>query len=150
VGTRDGLVRADAPTPGDEALAGRYGAAGARGEPRDGIRLTLLCARPRVAPGEELRVVHVQEVEAGGPELYPAGPKPVYGEYLDGVLATEPARAGDPFLPVVYDGPELPAPGVDTGFEVTVYRWSAPGTHEIVWAPGPYRSNPLRVEVSAG
>jgi hypothetical protein len=150
MGTPGPRPRCTAPLPADEALAARYGAWPDRGEPHEGVRLTLLCERTRVAPGEEIRVVHVQEVAPGGPDLFPSGPKPVYGEYLDGALATEPARPGDPFLPVVYDGATDPPPGVDTAFQVTVYRLSAPGTHEIVWAPGPYRSNTLRVEVAAG
>jgi hypothetical protein len=46
------------------------------------------------------------------------GPKEVFGEYVDGKLASRAAKA----QPDAYDGVVLPSPGVDSNYDVTSYR----------------------------
>lgn len=132
-----------APTPADIALY-----AGAEGPESRGYRLTILCATTSVAVDETVRVIHVCESVSGDAELYIMGPKPVYGEYVDDILATEePPPGEDPFAPATYDGRVLPGPGVDTNYEVMEYAFISPGEHTVQWRPGGNRSNTLRFTV---
>jgi hypothetical protein len=76
------------------------------------------------------------------------GPKPVYGEYVDGQLVTAaPPPGEDPLVPPIYDGITLPSPAVDYGYDITSYRFSKPATHEIQWRLDSLRSNLLTLEI---
>jgi hypothetical protein len=75
------------------------------------------------------------------------GPKRPAGEYVDGKLVT-----GAPEIPeypwvATYDGAVLPSPAIDYNFEVTSYRFDAPGTHVIEWRLGKIASNAISVRV---
>jgi hypothetical protein len=114
----------------------------------DGRRLTLLTEDDTLAPGDTLRVAHVYEITEPGGELWVMGPKPVYGEQLDGRAVTpEVPDDDDPLAPLNYDGRVLPSPGIDHNFEPTTYHFKRPGEHELTWQIGELRSNTLRVEV---
>jgi hypothetical protein len=114
----------------------------------DGRRLTLLAAATELSPGDTLRVAHVYEVTRPGESLYVMGPKPVYGEQLDGRTVTPPVPTGDhPLEPGVYDGRVLPTPGIDHNFELTSYTFEGPGRHELSWRVDDLVSNTLTVEV---
>jgi hypothetical protein len=129
-------------------VAERYGEWPDKGPERDGRRLTLLTdtARPRV--GDDVRVLHVLEDVRPGRLLYLMGPKPVYGEELDGRPSTPPVPPGeDPFAPGLYDGLVVDSPGIDANFEVTAYRFDEPGRHEVVWRAGDLESNTLELTI---
>jgi hypothetical protein len=121
-----------------------------RGPERDGRRLTLMALRTSLQVGESVEVLHVYEVLSGGHRLYVMGPKPVYGERLDGhaVTPATPPPGDDPFAPGVYDGRVLPGPGIDCNFDSTRYAFSSPGSHEVVWESGGLRSNALALHAS--
>src|SRR6478672_9899327 len=55
----------------------------------DGKRLTILTQKDTYHTGEEVRIIHVVESTKPDYYLYVAGPKDVYGEYVDGRLVTE-------------------------------------------------------------
>ena len=130
------------------AEAALYADAAEKGPPAGGYRLTLLTPTPSVRVNEVVRVVHVCESVAEEAELYVMGPKPILGEYVDGVPATgSPAPGDDPFAPASYDGRVLPGPGVDTNYEVTEYAFLSPGEHTIQWRLGANVSNTLRITV---
>lgn len=135
----DEAVRAPA---GDLATARGYRDAPDKGPVADGRRITLLTRTDRYRVGEEVRVVHAYEVLEPGHELYLAGPKPVWGESVDGVLVTP---ADNPQL--VYDGEVVDGPGVDVNWEITTYRFDEPGVHEVVWEIEGLRSNTRRLHV---
>ena len=113
-----------------------------------GERLTILTAKQVVLPGEEVRVIHVHEAPQAGVELFVMGPKAIYGEYVDGVLASKAAAAP----PLPYDGAVVKSPGADHNYEVSVHRLPR-GVHTIEWrfatlsGPAVLRSNVLTVEV---
>ena len=81
--------------------------------------------------------------------LYTMGPKSVLGEHVGGKLATGPGPSdGDPLRPPgLYDGPVVPGPAVDYGYEVTTYRFEAPGLQRILWSLGDLVSNELLISV---
>lgn len=144
---RKGDQIVDAP-PADVAVAKTYPRSKDKGALVDGHRLTILASKRRYRVGEEVRVLHVHEVVAAGDMVYVMGPKPVRGEMLDGKLATPMVLAdGDPFVPEIYDGVTLQSPAVDYNWEITTYRFSAPGTHRIQWRLGKFDSNALVIEV---
>jgi hypothetical protein len=143
---RDGVV-VEAPAA-DAALARSYPTFPDKGPLVSGMRLTLMSPGLRYRVGGEVRVVHVVEAEAPGRELYVMGPKAVYGEYLDGVLATA-APPDDVWAPSTYNGPTLASPAVDYNYEITAYRFDRPGVHTIQWCIGSLHSNVLAVEVVA-
>jgi hypothetical protein len=117
-----------------------------KGEVAGGVRLTVMSA-PVVSADELVQVVHVVEHTEPGAQVYVMGPKPVYGEYVDGRLATASPPAGeDPLAPLLYDGPVLPGPHIDSNYEITSYHLP-PGEHEIRWEFNGRRSNLLRVRV---
>lgn len=113
-----------------------------------GERLTILTAKKVYAAGEEIRIVHVHEATKPGVSLYVMGPKEIFGEYVDGVLASWGATAP----PDAYDGRVIESPGEDHNYSVSVHRL-APGVHRIEWrfatlsGPRVLRSNVLTVEV---
>lgn len=113
----------------------------------NGVRLTLMSARANYRRGESVQVVHVADHTEPGRQVYAMGPKPVYGEYVDGQPATPaPPADEDPLAPLLYDGLVLASPQVDANYEVTTYVLP-PGEHEIRWEMGDRRSNVLRVRV---
>ncbi|MBA3746430.1 MAG: hypothetical protein H0W96_02935 [Solirubrobacterales bacterium] len=119
-----------------------------KGPLSDGRRLTLLTLRTTLAPGDTLRVAHVYEVTEPGGDLYVMGPKPVYGEQLDGRPVTPAPPAGDEALkPLEYDGRVLPSPGIDHNFQTTTYTFTRPGEHALTWQIGELVSNTLAIEV---
>lgn len=127
----------------DVRVAEGYVAFEAKGPLVDGRRRTVMTAQARYAAGEEVRVVHVYEVQAEGVEMEAMGPKPVYGEYVDGVRATPEAPEAR-----LYDGPRVLSPAVDFFYDVMVYRFEE-GAHELYWQPDALRSNTLRLTVTS-
>lgn len=137
----EGDVAVPAP-PEDVEVARRYGASDDKGEVRDGHRITVLARASRYAVGDAVRVVHVYEAVDPRHTLYLMGPKPVWGERVDGALVTP---AENPQL--LYDGEIEHGPGVDFNWEITTYSFDAPGRHEIRWEIEGLTSNTLHVEV---
>ena len=145
---RDGdrLVRASAE---DTAVARSYPTFEDKGPVIDGQRLTLMTKQKTYHANEKIAVIHVVEVTEPGRQVYVMGPKPVYGEYVDGKLATEPVPKGeDPLAPRLYSGAVLPSPAVDYNYDITTYAFSKPGVHRIEWKMGKLHSNVLLIEVA--
>jgi hypothetical protein len=130
--------------PGDQAVAATYAKSPVRGPLHEGARITILTERTKYKVGEEVRVIHVLEAPEPGRELYVMGPKPIYSEYVDGALRTPPP----PPVPAPYDGRVVPSPGADFNYEVTTYRFTAPGPHRIQWRDGGRESNVIELEVT--
>jgi hypothetical protein len=144
---RKGDAIVDAPAQ-DVEVAKSYPRSKQKGPVIDGHRITLMTAKRRYRVGEEVRVVHVHEVVTPGEVVYVMGPKPVRGEMLDGKMVTPLVLAdGDPFVPEIYDGVTLQSPGVDYNWDITTYRFTAPGVHRVQWKLGKYESNVLGFEV---
>lgn len=138
----------DAP-PQDIQVAEGYRASTHKGAWSDGKRLTLLTLKSSYRPDEEIRVVHVVESTMPGYSLYVAGPKAVYGEYVDGKLVTaRPVNDPDPLVPLDDDGITLPSPAVDYNYEVTKYTLARHGTHAIRWKLGTLESNTLEILIA--
>jgi hypothetical protein len=135
--------------PEDQAVLERYAEFPDKGPVAHGYRLTILTGRTSYRAGEEVRVVHVCEAVEPGTELFVMGPKQVYGEEVDGVPVTPPPLGIDPLRPAEYDGRVLPGPAADANYEITSYRFDAPGTHTIRWCPRSPASNELRLEIVA-
>jgi hypothetical protein len=132
----------------DVAVAKSYPRAAEKGPLIDGHRLTLLTAKRTYRVGEEVRVIHVHEVAIEGEQVYVMGPKPIRGELVNGKMVTPAVLADvDPFIPAIYDGAVLPSPAVDYNWEITSYRFSAPGGRTIQWKLGNFASNVLTIEV---
>jgi hypothetical protein len=133
----------------DQAVARSYPDWPDKGTILHGRRLTILTVQQHIRPGDEVRVIHVAEAMDPSAVLYTMGPKAVLGEYVDGKLATLPAprvKDADPLRPPgLYDGPIIPGPAVDYGYEVSTYRFEATGPHRIVWRMGGLVSNELLV-----
>jgi hypothetical protein len=134
----------------DVEVARGYPRAPNKGAWTDQRRITLLAARLRVRVSEPVRVLHVAESTRADDHLYVMGPKPIRGEFIDGVLRSDPSPAsGDPLAPAgLYDGRILPAPAADYNWNITEYMFDAPGRHTIEWKLGPLVSNSLVVEVT--
>jgi hypothetical protein len=142
---REGDAIVDAPEP-DVRLARSYRAWPEPGPAADGLRLTLMTARPQVEVGETVRVLHVVEVVDPARQVWVMGPKPAYAEYLDGALMTPlPETPEYPWVGL-HDGAVLEGPGVDYNFDVSSYRLDTPGLHFIQWCPGGASSNLLVIE----
>ena len=135
--------------PEDISVAMGYPFHSDRGDVVDGRRITIMCAEETYGVGEEVRVIHVVEAPEPGWWVYAMGPKVVYGEFVDGELASE-AEPGweDPFTPELYDGAVLQSPAVDYNYDITSHVFDAPGIHEIQWVLGPWESNVLIIEVN--
>lgn len=140
---RDGRI-ADAPEE-DVAVAKRYPDYPDKGPVIEGVRLTIMSGRSAYRSGDAVRVIHVVEMPEAGQQLAVAGPKPVYGEYVDGRLATPPP-AYPGLVPPLYNGEMLASPAVDYNYEITSYRLE-PGDHEIQWRLDPYESNRLSIRI---
>ena len=133
----------------DQAVARSYPSWRDKGPIVGGRRLTILTEQLRVRLKQEVRVVHVAEALVPHAVLYTMGPKAVLGEYVDAQLATEPGPDGnDPLRPPgLYDGPIVPGPVIDYGYEVSVYSFESAGQHRIVWRLGPLASNEIVILV---
>jgi hypothetical protein len=140
---RDGVV-VDAP-PEDVDVARSYPRFPDKGPQVSGMRLTVMSRRLTYLAGEEVRVVHAVEFVEPGRNVYVMGPKPVYGEYVDDVLATTPPPE-DVWEPSTYNGPILSSPAVDYNYDITVYRFDQVGKHHIQWRIGTIQSNVLTLE----
>ncbi len=144
-----GSVTSSEPGPEDLAVLAGYGQWADKGEAVSGYRVTIMSARTSYQVGEHIRVVHLCESTSAENLLYVMGPKAVWSEYLDGELATSrPPPGEDGLVPGLYDGRALPGPGVDTNYDVTVYRLERPGRHQVQWRPGANRSNVLWFDVA--
>lgn len=128
----------------DIVVAKSYSATEGKGKVVGGTRLTILAKKDRYRVNEEVRIIHILEVVEPGHRLFVMGPKPIYGEYLDGRPVT-PEEAPER----VYDGLVLDSPNVDYNYEITAYRFSEPGRHRIHWQIGGLRSNTLELEIVA-
>lgn len=145
---RKGNDIVDAP-PADVAVAKSYPRTKDKGPLIDGHRITLMAAKKSYRVGEEVRVLHMHEIAVDGEQIYPAGPKAIRGELVNGKLVTPAVLIDeDPFIPAVYDGPVIPSPAVDYNWEITSYRFSAPGARTIQWKLGKYESNVLSIDVT--
>lgn len=130
--------------PDDIAVAKSYPAAEDKGKVVDGTRLTILAKKNRYWVNEEIRIIHVLEVTEPGHRLFVMGPKPIYGEYIDGnpVTPEEPSET-------IYDGLVIDSPNVDYNYDITSYKFSEPGRHRIHWRIGGVSSNILELEIVA-
>jgi hypothetical protein len=132
----------------DVALTATYLRRPEKGSLQDSQRLTIMTRKDSYMVGEEVRVAHVREVIEPGRNLYVMGPKPVVGEYVDGLLYGQAIVDGnDAFTPKEYDGRVAKSPGIDDNFEITAYRFARSGSHEICWRPGRWCSNTLKIWV---
>lgn len=114
----------------------------------EGYRLTILADRTSCRAGEVIRVAHVCESVTTDGRLFVMGPKPVFGEHVDGRLVTEPPPdVMNPLEPPFYDGRVVEGVGTDAGYEVTEHRFEDAGAHTIQWRMEPYVSNTLVIEV---
>lgn len=145
---RQGDRIVDAPAQ-DIAVAKSYPTAREKGALVHGTRLTLLTGKRTYRVAESIHVIHVAEVTAPGRQVYVMGPKPIYGEYLDGRLATSlPAPGEDPLVPSTYSGRVLPSPAVDYNYDITVYTFAEPGIHRLQWKMGPLESNVIELTIA--
>jgi hypothetical protein len=143
---RNGDRIAEAPVR-DAAVARSYPRYHDKGPVSASKRITILTERENHLVGDEVRVVHVVEFVEPGHRAYVMGPKPVFGEYINDELVTEPVPAGDPLVPAEYNGVTLPSPAVDYNFEITTYTFHGPGIYRIQWRLGKLVSNTLEVVV---
>ncbi|WP_113718525.1 hypothetical protein [Arthrobacter dokdonensis] len=145
---REGGRIVDAP-PADQAVAAGYAQAADKGHAAGGYRLTLLAEGPACTVGQTVRIIHVCESVAADAPVYPMGPKPVTGEYVDGQLVAPQGPADDhPLIPPSYDGRVAPGPGLDFNFDITEYTFGTPGRHSVQWRPGSWESNTLWFDVT--
>jgi hypothetical protein len=130
----------------DQAVARGYPQWPDKGPLKEGRRITVMARKTAYASDEEIHVIHVYEVSVPDQQMYVMGPKPVYGEYLDGKLSTrEPPPAEDPFAPTNYNGRVLVSPAVDYNYDITRYKLD-PGRHQLYWSAGGLRSNTLEFD----
>jgi hypothetical protein len=139
---RKGDQIVDAP-PGDVEIAKRYPGFVNKGTVVAGRRITIMTRASTYGVGEPVRVLHMLEALEPGQKVFVMGPKAVYGEYVDGRLAT--AATADPAQ--AYDGRVLDSPAVDYNYDITQYTFSEPGPHTIHWQMGELRSNTLEIDV---
>ncbi|GAA3010552.1 hypothetical protein [Actinokineospora diospyrosa] len=140
----DNLVPA---TPAAQQLATDYPTWPDKGPTIDGTRISINSPQSHYRPSDPIHIVHAVEILTPGQDLHVMGPKPIHGEWVDDVLATDPPTP-TPLIPPLYDGRVLPSPGVDTNYEVTTYTFTTPGTHTIQWRLGPLTSNLLTLKIS--
>jgi hypothetical protein len=131
----------------DITVASNYPDWADKGRVVKGVRLTLMCAKQQYHTREPIHLIHVVEFVEPGHTTYIMGPKPVYGEYVDGKLATASIPGhNDGLAPLDYDGVTVPSPGIDFNYEITTYRLP-PGDHEFCWRFGHFNSNTLKIKV---
>ena len=142
----DQIVEANAD---DLAVARLYPEWPDKGLVIDGRRITILSKMGRYRVNEEVRVIHVMEATLPGNEIYVMGPKPISDEYINGRLQGEgmPSITADPFVPEEYDGRVIDSPATDYNFDITIYSFEQPGTYNICWQPGNWKSNTLEILV---
>jgi hypothetical protein len=128
--------------PEDVDVAKGYSIASGKGTVAGGRRITIMCNKTSYRVGEEVRVIHVLEVIEPGQDIFVMGPKPVWGEFVDGRPMTADSNDEQG-----YDGRVLKSPGVDYNYDITTYRFDTPGRHEIYWQMGELRSNTLELEI---
>lgn len=143
---REGESVVEAP-PRDVVVAKSYPHFADKGPETAGRRITIMTERLKHRVGEDVRVIHIVEYTEPGHQAYVMGPKAVFGEYLNGELATAPVPDGDPLIPSAYNGRVLPSPAVDFNFEITSYRFESPGVYRIQWRLNELHSNVLEIEV---
>jgi hypothetical protein len=141
---RDGKI-VDAPAE-DVGVAKGYPGYPDKGPLMDGVRLTVMTRRPDYLVPDKIRIIHVVEVIEPGRDVAVAGPKPVYGEYLDDQPVTGPAPF-EGLVPDLYNGEIIKSPAVDYNYEITSYSLG-PGNHSLQWRLGPYVSNILKLLVT--
>jgi hypothetical protein len=127
---RDGDKLVKAPQE-DVVVARAYSEFSDKGEIHDGQRITIMTARTQYRIGEEIRVIHVLEAPVAGHKIYVMGPKMIQEEYVDGQLASAPSSGF-----YSYDGLVIDSPGVDFNYEISIYKFTKPGTHLIQWKGG--------------
>jgi len=138
------LVRAP---EADHRVLRSYPKSPVRGRSHAGRQITLLAESRVYAVHEAVRVLHVLEVTAKGEELFVMGPKPITGEWVDGVRVTPEVPKWGAFTMGDYDGAVLQSPGLDVNFEISVYTFATPGLHHVQWKAGVVDSNVLCIEV---
>ena len=127
----------------DQTVAASFAASPTRGTLKDGQRITILTAKAKYAPNEEVRVIHILDAPEAGHPVYVMGPKPITGELVDGVEKTPAAPMAN-----AYDGRVVQSPAVDYNYEVTTYKFDTPGIHLIQWKANGMESNVIAVEVT--
>lgn len=143
--------RLDPASDDDRRLVDSYPDWPDKGQVADGRRITIMPSATSCAPDEEVRIAHVFEAIEPGETVYIMGPKPIYGEYVDGELATAPPpNPQAPWDPGLYAGATRPSPAVDANYEITAYQFAEPGEHIILWDLGLLRSNRLAIMVAPG
>ncbi len=101
----------------------------------DGERVTVLTLPGEViVAGTPVDIYHVYEATTSGLTVYVMGPKPVYGESVDGSPTTPAGPPGEELAPALYDGTTVASPGVDANYDVTTYTF-ATGSHTVTWDP---------------
>ena len=143
---RDGDRLVDAPAE-DVTVARGYPAWPSKGSKFDGTQLTVMTAKTDYAVGEPIHVLHVLDVSVPGRGVYIMGPKTPAGEFVDGKPVTGAPEIPDYPWVATYDGVVLPSPAIDFNYDVTSYRFDAPGTHAIQWRLGKIASNLITVRV---
>jgi hypothetical protein len=130
----------------DQAVAQRYRSS-PHGEVHGALRMTILTARTSYHVGEVVRVLHAVEAVDASAEAWVMGPKPVFGEHVDGVDRGQPPEiAGYPWVGE-YDGAVVRGPAGDFNFNITTYTFDRPGRHTIEWRLGELRSNTIVLDV---
>jgi hypothetical protein len=143
---RQGDRIVDAPIE-DQAIAKSYPTWPAKGAASNGIALTIMTAKTSYGPGEEIRVVHVLDVNKPGRNVFIMGPKVPADEFVDGKRATpEPEIREYPWVGT-YDGVTLPSPAIDYNYDITSYRFTTSGPHTIEWKLGGLHSNVITLQV---
>jgi hypothetical protein len=142
----EGTVEA---TEADKAVEKSYPEWGDKGQVIESRRLTIMTKKQTHRVNDKVRIIHVLEAVDPGYRVYVMGPKRVFDEYVKGQLQgeTTPSDQADPFKPAEYNGRILDSPATDFNFEVTTYSFAAPGTYEICWRPGKWKSNTLEIKV---
>ena len=134
----------------DQEVARAYAMFPDKGRIVGGYRITILTRDGGFHTGDPVRIIHVCEAVTENTRLYVMGPKPVWGEYVDGALLTAALPVGeDPLAPSSYDGRVVRGPAIDYNYEITQYRFNTPGTHLIQWRLGTLVSNERRVQVAS-
>jgi|GEM_PF-1019474 len=133
----------------DQVVAKSYPLHYEKGPWTDSTRITILSLKSTYEVGEDIRVIHVVESIKTDYELYIMGPKTIYGEHVDGELASPavPQDFDDPLIPSIYNGAVETCPAVDYNYDITIYSFDTPGEHTIQWDLGDMKSNVLKVTV---
>jgi hypothetical protein len=126
----------------DIEVAKRYPLIPWKDRKRSGERRMILTAKRHYRVNEPVRVIHVHEASVPGQMVYVMGPQSIYSEYVDRKQVTP-----DPPMLQGINGLVVPGPIVNYNYEITEYRFSAPGEHRIQWGRGEGRSNVLTITI---